>query len=67
MVHAMQHGTEPTPGVRLFDLRDLFRASSRDHLASAIAGLWSKIDDPIGKLDDIEIMLDEHQRVASID
>ena len=50
----------------MLDLRDLLGTPTRDHLTAAIARIRSKIDDPISELDDIEIVLDEHQRMAGI-
>jgi recombinational DNA repair ATPase RecF len=38
-----------------------------DDLAAAIAAFGADIDDPVGGLDDVEIVLDHHHRVALVD
>ena len=45
--------------------RDNFlRSPHRDHSSAAITAVGSHINDPVGQLDHIEIVLDDHQRVA---
>src|SRR5689334_9719376 len=62
-----QHVAQPTPGVRLIDARKFFWTSDGNHLTATIASFWAEIDHPIGELDDIEIMLDEHECVSRVD
>src|SRR6185295_2824088 len=61
-----EHGAKPAARVRRVDQRDLFGPTFRDDLAAAIAGFRSEIDHPVGELDDVEVVLDEHERVTRI-
>jgi hypothetical protein len=36
-------------------------------LAAAVAAFGAEVDDPVGGLDDVEIVLDHHDRVALVD
>ena len=45
---------------------DVFRCAGGDDLAAAGTAFWSEIDDPVGGLDDVEVMLDDHDGVALI-
>ena len=49
------------------DRRDMFRRSFCHDQPSADASLRSEIDQPIGSLDDVEVVLDHQHRVALID
>ena len=40
---------------------------SRDHRAAARAALGAHVDDPVGGLDDVEVVLDHEHRVALVD
>src|SRR5580704_14044582 len=51
-------------GVRLFVTRDLLGRALRDDAAAAFAAFGSEIDDPIGLLDHVEMMLDDKHRVT---
>jgi hypothetical protein len=46
--------------------RDFLRGSFRNHLASAITTFRPEIDHIVGGLDDVEVMLDDDNRVAVI-
>ena len=46
---------------------DIVGGARDHHFASTITTLGSEIDDPVGGLDDIEIVLDDHHRVALLD
>ena len=37
-----------------------------DHLAAVLAGAWSDVDDPVGGVDGVLVVLDDDQRVAEI-
>src|SRR5579885_170841 len=56
--------TQIAPGVALLSSRNLFRRASSHDLASAIAPLWAKVDDPVGRFHDFEIMLNYDYGVA---
>src|SRR5262249_35895386 len=46
---------------------DLLGRAGRNHAAAAGAAFGTEVDDPIGGLDDLEIVLDHQHRVALID
>src|SRR5687768_7046404 len=47
--------------------RHVLGSTGRDDLAAMQPALRAEIDHPVGELDDIEIVLDEHDRVARLD
>ena len=47
--------------------RDVLRRARDDDLAAARAALRAEIDDPVGRLDHVEVVLDHDHRVAVID
>src|SRR5580692_3295777 len=47
--------------------RDLFGRAGRDDLAALVAALGTEIDQPVGRLDHIEIMLDDDERRAGVE
>ena len=47
--------------------RDLLRRSGRHHGTAAISAFRAEVHDPIGRLDDVEVVLDHEHRVAAID
>jgi hypothetical protein len=46
---------------------NVFWRALRHDLAAIIAGFRAEIDDPIGALDDVEVVLDDEHGVAGID
>ena len=46
---------------------NLFRRPDRDDLATGIPAFRPHIDDPIGRLDDVEVVLDDEERAAAFD
>ena len=46
---------------------DLFGRAGGDDLAAAVAALGAEVDDPVGGLDDVEVVLDDDHRVALLD
>src|SRR5258708_29217262 len=60
-------GGEEAAGVARLGLGDLLRRAARDDLAAAVAAFGAEIDDPVGGLDDLEIVLDHHHGVAALD
>jgi hypothetical protein len=46
---------------------DVLGRALRDELATAFASLRAKVDDPVGTLDDVEVVLDNEQGMAGID
>ena len=47
-------------------LGNVFRCAARDDFTAAVATLRPQIDDPISRLDDIEIVLDHDDGVALV-
>src|SRR5438067_5112696 len=60
-------GAEVLPGVARLDGGDLLGGAGRDDMAAGIAALGAEVDDPVGGLDDFEIVLDDQHRVAGRD
>src|SRR5215831_3748654 len=54
-------------GVARLDQGHLLGRAGRDDVAAAVAALGPEIDDPIGGLDDFEIVLDDEHGVAGRD
>ena len=46
---------------------DLLRGALGDHPAAAGAALGTHVDDPVRGLDDVEVVLDDDDRVALVD
>ena len=44
----------------------LFGRAGRDDAPAAITALGAEVDDPVGGLDDVQVVLDDHDRVAGI-
>src|SRR2546427_4193690 len=59
-----QHRAKVLTCVRRLDLRDLLRRAGRDDVAAVLAAFGSEIDDVVGGFDDVEVVLDDQQRVA---
>ena len=54
-------------GVRHLDLRDLFGRPGSDHHPAAFPAFRAEIDDVVRRLDHVEIVLDDEQRVARLE
>ena len=46
---------------------DLLGRASRDNSPALVAGVGAEVDDPIGRLHHVEVVLDDQHRVAGID
>ena len=46
---------------------DLLRRALRDDPPAAVAALGAEVDDPVRGLDDVEVVLDDEDRVAAVD
>src|SRR5215831_18843572 len=46
---------------------DLFRRPYGDHVTARVATFRAEVDDPVGRLDDIQIMLDDQHRTSCLD
>src|SRR5687768_2449468 len=58
---------QPPPSVRRLDANDFLGTARRHDLAAAITGVGTEIDDPVSELDDVEVVLDEHEGVSCVD
>ena len=63
---AGKHAAQPLPRIRSGNTSDLFWTTCRDNLTAAVASFRTEIDHPVGKLDDVHVMLDEHERVTRV-
>ena len=62
-----EHRREEATGVAALARRDLLGRAGDDDLAAAVAALGAEVDDPVGGLDDVEVVLDDEHGVAGID
>ena len=46
--------------------RDLLRRTARDHFTATVAAFGPEIDDVVGALDDIHVVLDHDHRVTQV-
>lgn len=63
----MQYVAQVSAGMRGVALGNIFWSPLGDDGSTAIAAFRTEIDDMIGALDDIQVMLDDDDRVASFD
>ena len=59
--------SEPPLSGRRLGGDHVFRRALDDDAAALIAGFGAEVDDPVGRLDHVEIVLDDDDRVAQID
>ena len=45
----------------------MFGRTLRDDTATSFAAFWAEVDDPVGLFDDVEIVLDDEDRIAERD
>ncbi len=62
-----QHRRKEFAGVAARRLDDVFRRAPGHDLAAAVTAFGAEVDHPVGGLDDFEIVLDHHNRVALVD
>src|SRR4051794_15285613 len=62
-----EHGGEELAGEAARGLRHVLGRPLRDHAAAAVTALRPEVDDPVGRLDDVEVVLDDEDRVADVD
>src|SRR5579863_677784 len=58
---------EELTGIRLWHVCYLLRGTLCDDQTASIAPFWPQINQPVCTLDDFQVMLDDHYRVAGID
>ena len=61
-----QHPREVLSGEAVGDGGDLLGGAHRHHAAALGASLGAQAHDPVGRLDDVEVVLDQQQRVARV-
>ncbi len=44
---------------------NLFRSAAGKEIAACIAAFWTEVDDVVGTLDDLEVMLDDNDSVTA--
>src|SRR5579872_3594917 len=64
---AGQHRLQELPGIRTPLAHDVFGRAGGDDFAAAIAAFGAEVDDPVGGLDDFEVVLDDEDRIARLD
>ena len=62
-----QHRAQISPRMACRVVGNIFRCPHGHDLAAAIAALGAEIEQPVGRLDDVEIVLDHHHGVARLD
>src|SRR5439155_18976219 len=62
-----QHRSQIPARVRPLRLRDLLRRAGGDHEPAVLAAFRSEIDDVVGGLDHVEVVLDDEQRVSRLE
>ena len=62
-----QASLEEAAGAALEGFGDLLRRSFGDEAAGGVAAFRAEVDDPVGRLDDVEVVLDDDHGLAAID
>ena len=66
MIIFVQKTRQIFSGIRAGQLRDRFRRTGAYNLSAAIPALRSQINYPIGRFDDLKVVLDHHDRSPCI-
>jgi hypothetical protein len=64
---ALVGGAQVVTGEAVRVLRDLLGRALSDDLAAAVTALWAEVDDVVGVEHDVDMVLDDDDRVASVD
>jgi hypothetical protein len=62
----VEHALQVAPGVARGARCDLLGRPLGDDAAAALAALGTQVDHPVRGLDDVEVVLDHHDRVARV-
>jgi hypothetical protein len=62
----LQYGSKELSGVAGPARSHCFRCSGHEELPAGVPGFGPEVNDPVGAFEDVEIMFDDHQRVAGI-
>src|SRR3954469_20807418 len=63
----LEHLAQVVSGVRVLDSGDCFGRSLGHDVPAAIATFGAEIDHPVGRLNHVEVVLDNHQAAAVFD
>ena len=61
-----EHLSQEQAGVRVGGCRDFLGRALGHDLAASVAALWPEIDDMVGGLDHVEVVLDHDDGVAGV-
>src|SRR5678816_1916671 len=61
-----KHWTEKLAGIGLFHFSNVLGRSTGDNQPAAQSAVGAKIDDPVSRLDDIQIVLDNEHRITPL-
>src|ERR1700733_7097297 len=64
---ALQDPAKPVTGMRAWRGCNLFRCPGRHDRSTGVAALWTHVDDPVGRFDHIQVVLDDQQGAPAID
>ena len=63
---ARQHAREVLPGIAALAGGDVLGRTFDDDFTTFVTALWAQVDDPVGGLDDIEVVFDDDNGVAVV-
>src|SRR5207247_10036426 len=55
------------PRIRDRMLDQFLRRTRGDHVPSRVAALWSQVDDPVGGLEHVQVVLDDQHAASGVD
>ena len=62
----LQQWSEELVGIALLRLHHVFRCAGKEKFAATSTTFWTHVDEPVCQLDDIQIVLDDDDRVATV-
>ena len=62
-----EQGGEVVAGVAALCACDGFGGAGGNDVAALVAAVGAEVDDPVGGFDDVEVVFDDHHRVAGLD
>lgn len=52
--------------MRCFAVSHRFRGAGNEDFTAAATALWAEVDNPVGRLNDVQVMLNHHDGIALI-